>query len=411
MKVVIFNTSHSGGAAIAANRLAIALRKEGVEVMLLSRKDNVINRLRFLWERFLIFLACRCRRKNLFRVSIANTGADISRHPFVQEADILHLHWINHGFLSLTDIRKLSRLGKPLLWTMHDMWPFTAICHYAGMCKRYRTRCYDCPVTDNPKGETLSSATFRRKRKLLEQADITFVGCSEWIATQARSGILPQHKPVCAIPNPIDITLFRPLSAADKATVREKFGLPLDKKLLLFGALNISDKRKGVDYLIEAFHYLSREGNTEDIEIIAFGQVKKQIHGIRQLPFHHVGYITDDQQKVDLYNAVDLFVTPSLEENLPNTVMEAMACGTPCAAFRVGGIPEMIAHQQNGYLADREDSHDLAHGIRWILQHNADGALSAACRQAVEVRYAEPLVSKQYIDLYNNLLNPTETSR
>lgn len=397
MKILILNTSErTGGAAVAAGRLEKALLRAGVSVNKLVRKDTKLNRLRFYWERLVIFLCNGLSRKKLFMVSIANTGEDISSDPLVKDADIIHLHWINQGFLSLNNIKKLVELNKPIVWTMHDMWPCTGICHHARDCKRYQEKCGSCIFLDS-KGNDLSTKIYNQKLSLYKLANITFVGCSQWLTNRAKQSRLLENKLVCSIPNPIDVSLFRQKGQKE---VRNLLGLPLNKKLLLFGALNVTDRRKGIEYLITSLELLDRQ----DVELVVLGQVKENIRNMFSLPIHSIGYLSDELKIVDLYNAVDMFVTPSLEENLPNMIMESMACGTPCVGFRVGGIPEMIDHQVNGYVANYKDSKDLANGIQWVLEHKEPQILSDACIKKVKEYYCEEMVAKQYIDLYKRLL-------
>ena len=389
MKILILNTSErTGGAAVAAGRLEKALLRVGVSVSKIVRKDTKLNRLRFYWERLIIFLCNGLNRKKLFMVSIANTGEDISSNPLVKEADIIHLHWINQGFLSLNNIKKLVELNKPIVWTMHDMWPCTGICHHARDCKRYQEKCGSCIFLDS-KGNDLSTKIYNRKLSLYKLANITFVGCSQWLTNRAKQSRLLENKLVCSIPNPIDVSLFRQKGQKE---VRNLLGLPLNKKLLLFGALNATDRRKGIEYLITSLELLDRQ----DVELVVLGQVKENIRNMFSLPIHSIGYLSDELKIVDLYNAVDMFVTPSLEENLPNMIMESMACGTPCVGFRVGGIPEMIDHQVNGYVANYKDSKDLANGIQWVLEHKEPQTLSEACIKKVKENYCEEIVAKQY---------------
>jgi len=373
-----------------------ALLRVGVSVSKIVRKDTKLNRLHFYWERLIIFLCNGLNRKKLFMVSIANTGEDISSNPLVKEADIIHLHWINQGFLSLNNIKKLVELNKPIVWTMHDMWPCTGICHHARDCKRYQEKCGSCIFLDS-KGNDLSTKIYNQKLSLYKLANITFVGCSQWLTNRAKQSRLLENKLVCSIPNPIDVSLFRQKGQKE---VRNLLGLPLNKKLLLFGALNVTDRRKGIEYLITSLELLDRQ----DVELVVLGQVKENIRNMFSLPIHSIGYLSDELKIVDLYNAVDMFVTPSLEENLPNMIMESMACGTPCVGFRVGGIPEMIDHQVNGYVANYKDSKDLANGIQWVLEHKEPQTLSEACIKKVKENYCEEIVAKQYIDLYKRLL-------
>lgn len=397
MKIVILNTSErTGGAAVAAGRLGKALKQAGIQVDKLVRDDTWLNRFRFYWERLIIFLCNHLNRKNLFAVSIANTGTDLSGNPSIKEADIIHLHWINQGFLSLKDIEALVKLNKPIVWTMHDMWPCTGICHHARDCEKFQTGCQSCFFLKS-KGKDLSTSVFDKKLSLYKDANITFVGCSRWLSGRAKKSYLLQDKTVLSIPNPIDTEVYHPMG---QGTARELLGLPSGKKLLLFGALNVTDKRKGIDYLIAALRKIEKP----DVELVVFGQVKDDIRGLFPVPIHSMGYLSDESKIVTLYNAVDIFITSSLEENLPNTIMESMACGTPCVGFEIGGIPEMIDHKINGYVTNYKDANDLANGIQWVLEHGDRQALSDACVKKVQGNYTEKVVAKQYMALYKKLL-------
>lgn len=386
MKVVLINTKTPGGAYVACQRLYHALQKQGVEVSFVGIKSTKWN---FLWERFCIWVANQFSRKNLFAISIANTGTDISKLPEVQEADIIHLHWINQGGLSLKNIQQLQSLGKPIVWTMHDMWPFTGICHHANDCRNYEQVCLSCPKA----ADILAKKTFIAKQQIWE--NISLVGCSRWIASLATNSSLSKACMVTSIPNPIDITIFSPVP---KEEARKRLGLSMEKKYILFGAVNSTAAEKGLQYLLEADLCLQ----SEDVCYLVVG-----LNGTKVIEHLHrqgvdLGYITDEHQKALVYSAADVYVTPSLAENLPNMIMEAMACGTPCVGFEIGGIPEMIDHKQNGYVAHYKDAQDLAAGIDWVLSAKND--LGAAARKKVETAYAEPIVANQYIALYQSLL-------
>lgn len=397
MKIVILNTSErTGGAAVAAGRLGKALKQAGIQVDKLVRDDTWLNRFRFYWERLIIFLCNHLNRKNLFAVSIANTGTDLSGNPSIKEADIIHLHWINQGFLSLKDIEALVKLNKPIVWTMHDMWPCTGICHHARDCEKFQTGCQSCFFLKS-KGKDLSTSVFDKKLSLYKDANITFVGCSRWLSGRAKKSYLLQDKTVLSIPNPIDTEVYHPMG---QGTARELLGLPSGKKLLLFGALNVTDKRKGIDYLIAALRKIEKP----DVELVVFGQVKDDIRGLFPVPIHSMGYLSDESKIVTLYNAVDIFITSSLEENLPNTIMESMACGTPCVGFEIGGIPEMIDHKINGYVTNYKDANDLANGIQWVLEHGDRQALSDACVKKVQENYTDEVIAGKYLALYQNIL-------
>ena len=217
MRVLIINTSERiGGAAIAANRLMEALKNNGIKAKMLVR-DKQTDQIsvvelkkswwriwQFIWERIVIWKANRFKKHNLFAVDIANTGTNISQLPEFTQADVIHLHWINQGMLSLTDIRRIIQSGKPIVWTMHDMWSFTGICHYAGDCTKYTNHCHDCPLLYKGGKKDLSYQVFEKKKKLFEGAKITFVACSRWLESLAKKSELIKDQTITNIPNAIN---------------------------------------------------------------------------------------------------------------------------------------------------------------------------------------------------------------
>ena len=416
MRVLIINTSERiGGAAIAASRLMESLKNNGIKAKMLVRdkqtdqisvvrlKSNWLQVWKFMWERIVIWSANRFRRYHLFDVDIANTGTDITSLPEFRQADVIHLHWVNQGMLSLNDIRKILASGKPVVWTMHDMWPCTGICHYARECTNYQQECHNCPYIYKGGGrKDLSYRTFRKKQKLYSQAPIHFVTCSRWLKEQAKTSALFEGKSVTNIPNAINTNLFK---TQDKQKARAKFMLPEDKKLILFGSLKITDRRKGADYLIAACKLLAEKHPEwkDSLGVVAFGKQSQQLQELLPFRVYPLPYIKNEHEVVNIYNAVDLFAIPSLEENLPNMIMEAMACGVSCVGFNVGGIPEMIDHLHNGYVAQYKSSEDFANGIHWILTEPEYKELSAqACRKVLG-NYSESTIAKKYTDVYNKI--------
>ena len=416
MKILILNTAeHTGGAAVAANRLLRALLRSGVSATMLVRDRATddpavvsldrgavrrwLNFLYFVWERFVIYLCNRLSKRNLFQVSIANAGINIRRTAAFREADVIHIHWINQGFLSLDEIARIIASGKRVVWTLHDLWPATAICHYPGDCVKYRTGCSACPMmSENPLVD-LAKRVARRKGKI-DWRRVTFVGCSEWIARTAKESVWLREARFVSIPNPIDTTLLRPI---DRREARQRLGLPEEKRLILFAAAKLSDTRKGAAFLLEACRLLAAEMEGA-LEIILMGSDATELSALSPVPVRALGYISGAEKLAEAYSCADLFVIPSLEDNLPNTIMEAMTCGTPCVGFRTGGIPEMIDHEVNGYVATSRDSADLARGIAWVLGHPEPAKLSAACREKVMSVYQESVVAKKYIALYQKLI-------
>ena len=375
MRVLIVNTSErTGGAAIAANRLMHALNRNGVEAQMLvrDRKTDALEvvsipqswrlKANFLWERGVIWLNNGLSKQGIFQVDIANAGTDITTLPAFQLADVIHLHWVNQGFLSLKNLERICASGKPVVMTLHDQWYFTGICHYSSNCDKYRTQCEKCPMLKGP-GIDLN------------------------------------------VPNAIDTDVFKPM---DKLEARRRHNLPMDKRLLLFGAQRITDKRKGFDFLVEACEHISMHHPTlpGQLEVVVLGGDAQSVKELLPLPVHIVNYLSNEDDIAQLYNAVDLFVTPSLQDNLPNTIVEAMSCGTPCVGFDVGGIPEMINHKQDGYVADYCDSLDFAQGIAWCLDPDRQPALSAAARADALATYSQSVAATRYLSIYQSALTP-----
>ena len=411
MRVLIVNTAErTGGAAIAANRLMNALNHNGIEARMLVRdrqtdSADVVNiapswrlKAKFLWERGVIWLANGLNKHNLFQVDIANAGIDITSLPEFQNADVIHLHWINQGFLSLGDLNRIFESGKPIVLTLHDQWYFTGICHYSGNCDKYQSHCEKCPMLKRSCFD-LAQRVFERKQTIYKGRNLTFVGCSRWMAHLANKSQLTHGHPVINVPNAIDTSVFSP---ADQGEARKSLGVPVNKKLLLFGAQRITDERKGFRYLAEACAHIMKKHPelANDVEVVVLGGDAQNVKSALPFPVHAVNYLNDEKDIAMLYNAVDLFVTPSLQDNLPNTIVEAMSCGTPCIGFNVGGIPEMIDHQVNGYVAEYRNSGDFAEGIAWALDPSHGNSLRDQARQKAVATYSEAAVAKRYIDVY-----------
>ena len=417
MRVLIVNTSEkTGGAAVAANRLMEALKNNGVKAKMLVR-DKETDQItvvglpgalrmqwRFLWERLAIFVSTRFSRAHLFEIDIANAGADITRLREFKEADVIHLSWVNQGMLSLQGIRKILDTDKPVVWTMHDAWPATAICHYTRDCDKYMSHCHNCPLLPGGGGaHDLAARTWARKKRMMANRSIHFVACSRWLAGVAGQSALLNGQSVTSIPNPIDTRVFCP---SNKREARMAAGLPLEGRVVLFVSQRVTDARKGMSYFTAAMALiaeLSPELERTTCVAILGGHAEEVASGLR-LPSYPLGYVSDERRIAAIYNAADVFVLPSLEDNLPNTIMEAMACGVPCVGFRVGGIPEMIDHKKNGYVAAPRDAADLAAGIRWVLCEADHDGLSREAQRKVALNYSQQAVAMKYINVYNQAL-------
>lgn len=417
MKVLLVNTSErTGGAAVACHRLLDALNKQGIEATMLVRDKQTDNphvialpkplymKLCFLYERFIIWATNRFSRRNLFTVSIANTGTDITRLPAFKEADIIHLHWINQGMLSLKGIRKILASGKPVVWTMHDMWPLTAICHHAQGCNRYQTACQACPYLRFPSKNDLSHRVFNQKKEVYAQGNLHMVAVSRWLTTLAKQSNLLKGKEVTTIHNALSLNDFQPITKAD---ARKQLQLP-DKHLIAFGAARIDDPIKGFDYLLEAIQTLIRRGDFEQekLHLLLFGGIK-DAKRLAEVPvsYTYFGHIEEKEQLSALYSAADVTVSASLYETFGQTLAEAQACGCPAVSFGNSGQTDIITHKVDGYLAKAYDTGDLANGIAWALREGKENLSPTDLRQRVVQRFAGEVIANQYIQLYQQLID------
>jgi len=420
MKVTLVNTADAGGGAPAAClRLLKALQGQPIDVQLLIqyKKTNepaVTGIVKNGWQKFkakfnffyerLPFMFFHERDKSVrFAFSTANAGISVKDEPLIRDADILHLHWTNSGFLSINDLKELVDLGKPIVWTLHDMWTFTGGCHYSGTCNHFINKCGDCYFLQDENPNDISYKGWLSKAAMYAgNKNITFVACSSWLAGVARQSSLLNGFNITSIPNPIDTEVYSP---KDKLDMRENWGINPFAKVILFGAANINDRRKGINFLVEALNHLTVHCPDKGlVEVVIFG--KNNHFDVNTLPFkvNQLSLITSQEELAEVYSLADVFVTPSIEDNLPNTVMEALSCGAPVAAFNVGGIPEMVDHMQNGYLAEFESAADLAKGIFTLLYAENKAELSTNARNKVLSTFNNQKVSAQYLEIYQSIL-------
>jgi len=419
MRIAHLNSSNiHGGSGRAAYRIHKSLKEVGLDsrmfvlrefspdldVKVVSDKwvGKFLKKVRPRYEKQ-ILNKYRSREKKIF--SIASKGINVTKEKIIRDSDIINLHWINRGFLSLKSIEQIGKLNKPIVWTLHDMWAFTGGCHYSGGCSRYKDRCGECPILNSNKFRDLSWKILSRKMKVFKELNLTILTPSNWLADCVKSSFLFKDCTIKVIPNPIDINVFKPIG---KEKAREILNLSNNKYLVLFGVSSKANiKRKGVNYLIEALLIISHKFPelSEKIELLVFGIPYSE--KIENIPFktHFLGALHDDFT-IDLcYNAADVFVLPSIEDNLPNTVIESLACGTPVVGFNVGGIPDMLTHKRNGYLADYKSSEDIARGIKWILEDKSRlSRLSKNAREKVLKNYTYEIIGEKYLKLYADLL-------
>lgn len=314
--------------------------------------------------------------------------------------DIINLHWISAGYLRIED---LAKLHQPLVWTLHDMWSFTGGCHYNQECMKFTSSCGACPQLNSSSQKDLSHQIWQRKYHAWQDLNLTIVTPSQWLADAARKSNLFGDRRVEVIPYGLDTEIYRPI---EKATARQILQLPQDKQLILFLSLNAtSDSRKGFQLLQPALQQLSQNGWQDKVELMVVGASKSPTSPELGFKSHYLGILNDDVTLALAYSAADVFVAPSIQDNLPNTVLEAIACGTPCVAFEIGGMPDMIEHQRNGYLARPLVTADLAQGITWVLEDPIRlQTLAAYARTKAQQEFALIIQAHRYQTLYEEIL-------
>lgn len=415
MNPLLLNTyDNVGGAAIATYRLHRGLRSIGVDSRLMvmhkdkddqtvigpmpqsrlknriasfyARRDELVTR-HYQASGNKYFSPARCADKLAFQVGVFNP-------------DLVHLFWVNSGFMKIETLR---RFNKPIVWTLHDMWPFTGGCHYDDECGRFRQSCGSCPILDSVSDHDLSRQIWKRKQQSWGDVPIVVVATSHWLAEMARASTVFKDKRIEVIPNGLDTDKYKPL---DKRAAREAYGLPQDKNLILFSAMGATvDKRKGNHLLVPALKKIAQAGWGERSELIIIGATAPDNPPDFGMKTHYMGHLNDEMSQILLYSAADVTVAPSMQENLSNTVMESLACGTPVVAFNIGGMPDMIDHQYSGYLASPFELDDLAAGMMWVLENKTRyDMLSQHARKTVLERYELKTVSNQYVALYQDIL-------
>ena len=405
MKVSHINYSDNiGGASKAAKRICEALTydeidakmivakkilndKETIQITSKSHKlySSVIRKLEsYLVDNFF----------NLKESSLSIHPSYIAKSINSINSDIFHFHWINAGFLSINDIAKID---KPKVWTLHDMWPFCATEHYAQSSNwKHGYSDFDANFLE----KKLNQFVWNKKNKLWKKP-FEIVAPSNWMANCANDSLLFNSWPITVIKNPIDTEKWFP---SDKNIARKSLGLPLNTSLILFGsAQGTNDPRKGYEYLKIALKYLKQDNI--NFELVVFGNSEPlNDTSIREFKVYDMGRISDDESLRSIYQSCDVFVLPSLQDNLPNTCVEAISCGTPVCAFNSGGVEDIVINKKTGYLAKKIDSHDLANGINWILSTGDNKKLALDCRNHAVKNFSYPIISKKYKDIYERLI-------
>lgn len=340
----------------------------------------------------------RGRGASLFSDDRSPNNADVLGQ--LLPTDILNLHWVA-GFFDYRDFFRKLPAHLPVVWTLHDMNPFTGGCHFDGECGKFAARCGACPQLASNDPSDLSAQVWKRKREAFSSLRSTerfhLVTPSRWLQGEVSRSTLMSKFRCTVIPNALDTEQFQP---RERGAARKLLGIPVDSAVILFLADWAGEKRKGFDLLVEA---LKPFRNDRRVFLLAAG---------RELPAHDLGpqlvttgYLTGEKQLSWVYSAADVFVLPSLQDNLPNTALEALACGVPVVGFDVGGIPEIVREGETGLLVRAKDVAGLRAAITSVVENkDARVRMSEAGRRYAVENYGLEIQARRYLELYTELL-------
>jgi glycosyltransferase involved in cell wall biosynthesis len=414
--VLHLNSTSSGGAFIAGQRLVEALNRSGKyeakhlifssnlkassDLILIS--NTFFKRIRaFIFHAFekLLFLKDEKDKDHRFLFSSAKFGIDVTKHPLFIQADIIHLHWVNKGFLSLKSIEKVLNSGKKIVWTLHDMWVMTGGCHHSRDCFGYIEDCNGCPQLK--KGSKLSFNILKKKKTMfaIDSLNLHFTVPSNWMLERVQKSIMLKSFTTYKIPNLINTKIFN----NNHVSNRKALNISRDEFVIGFASANVNNKRKGIDFLIESLSLINYSIlNDSNIRLLIMGSKKDELIFPKNVQVIYTGSLNNEIQLAEFYNICDVFVSPTLEESFGLTVLESIACGTPVVAFNVGGIPDIIEHKTHGYLSKYLDSSDLAKGIEWASTQKNNPYFVNECQKRAE-EFSEQKIVKEFETLYSNL--------
>lgn len=410
MKLVILNKNDGkGGAARAASMWHKAMLKNGIDSSFFvenvtasipgslapkSKPRKIYNYFKTHFDDNYLNWKYPNRDKYPWGINVLPTN--VHHEINALRPDLVNLHWISNETISWNEIAKIE---APIAWTMHDMWALTGGCHYSYGCDKYQSHCGACPQLKSQKTKDLSYKIFDKKIELIQKKKITVIASSVWLHDCFKASPVFGNLDIHIVPNPMDTDVFKPI---DKSQARNVLNLPQDKKLILFMAFSATtDPRKGVQYLPSMLEELENTYSTDELELVVVGAASNNGSIKTKFNTHFLGTISDDWSLTLLYSACDTMIAPSTEENLSLAVMESMSCGTPVVAFDIGGMPDMIKHNENGYLAKAFDSVDLANGIKTAIGNKL---FSKNAREHVLKNYNFKTVFDRAIEIYTKCL-------
>jgi glycosyltransferase involved in cell wall biosynthesis len=320
--------------------------------------------------------------------------------------DVINMHWIS-CWVDVDSFVSAIPKDVPVFWKLDDMNPFTGGCHFDHDCGKYMTGCGACPQLGSKKSDDLSSQVWRRKKAYFGKFSpdrLHLIALNHWMARNVSNSPLLGKFKLTIIPNGLDTEVFAP---RDKAEARATLGIPQDARVIFFAAESIGNKRKGFDLLVEAIAGIS---NVDKMYLLSVGNMESPIE--LNIPHLNLGYIYDEHRMSLAYSAADIYATAAIHDNQPNTILEAMACGTPVVGFAVGGIPEIVKPGVTGLLAKGGDVQGLREAIAELLQHNSKReSMGHECRKTVLQEFSLELQCKRYTELYETALKSRSAIR
>jgi len=410
MKVIhLAYSDYIGGASIAANRIHLSLLEENIDSKIWvdapSKKISKLNKFNSSLEKmykiirlFLVFPLLKLIKTDIpIHHSISILSSQWHKKINNSDADVVNIHWVQREMISIKDI---SKIKKPIVWTLHDMWAFCGAEHYTND-NRWREGYNSNNRPSYESGIDLNQWTWRRKKKYWKNP-IQIITPSKWLANCVQESKLMSNWPVSVIPYPLNIKFFKPM---DKKIARNQLKVPLDIPLILFGAIGgVKDYRKGFDLLVSSLEHLKNDSKTKKFQLVVFGQEEPKSPPKLGFLVHYVGYLNNDISLRLIYNSADAMIVPSRQDNLPNTCLEAQACGVPIVAFNTGGLSDIIEHKKTGYLAKAFDTKDLANGITYVLDQIDTKKLGKNARQKALEKYLPKTIAEKYKSIYERVL-------
>ena len=406
MKVVHINTSTiAGGAAKACYRLHTALMACGINSSVVTVNDtnnkfNVVkyrtsviqkfkNNITFLVEAIAVKLLVK---SNSVPFSFGVAGVDISSVDAIKKADVLHIHWVNNGMLSISSVLKLCAMGKKMVWTFHDSWAATGGCHVKAGCTNYLAQCTSCPVINYTFLNNIPPYLFTQKLQLFTHP-IHIITPSQWLMAVIKKSLITANNHSQNIPNTLPIEVFAPQPITRNTTFN-----------ILLGYMKINASgHKGLGYAVDAIRLFITNNPSVKVQIAVFGGGAADVTSINLPHVTALGFVSDEAQMATIYNNANVYIAPYLEDNFPNTVLEALSCGTPVVAFDAGGVPQLVQHQLNGYLAASKDVNGLAQGIQWVHNYPNYTLLRNTARNYVLANFNPATIAQRHVEYYQSI--------